>query len=139
MAEFQFQVVTPEGEVIKEDCTFAVLPGEAGELGILPNHAPLIAGLKIGVIRYTKNNLKKFMAVSGGFVKVEDNKLVVLAETAELGELINLGRALAAKERAEQLLAGSGADLDIRRAEMALARALARISAAEANKNDNRL
>lgn len=131
MAEtFALRIVSPEGSVVKEDVEFALLPGEAGELGILPNHAPLISGLDVGVIRYTKNGVKKKISISGGFVEVLDNKAVILAETAEPGELIDLTRAIAAKERAEQRLAQRTSDVDVRRAEMALRKAVARIKAA---------
>ena len=128
---FELRVVSPEGNVLKEDAEFVVLPGEAGELGILPDHAPLIAGLKIGVLRYTKDGIIKRVAISGGFVEVADNKVTVLADTAEPGEMIDLARATAALERAEQRLSQRTAEMDVRRAEFALRKALARISAAE--------
>lgn len=127
---FDLRIVAPEGQVLKEDVEFVVLPGEAGELGILPHHSPLIAGLKTGVLRYTKNGVNKKVALSGGFVEVAENKATVLADTAEPGEMIDLTRAMAAKERAEKRL-NTRADVDIIRAEYALRKALARISAAE--------
>lgn len=128
---FALRVVSPEGNVLKDDVEFVVLPGEAGELGILPNHAPLIAGLNVGVIRYTKEGNIKRLAISGGFVEVADNQVTVLAETAEPGEMIDLARALAAKERAEKRISQRTAELDVRRAEFALRKALSRIQAAE--------
>lgn len=128
---FALRVVSPEGNVLKDDVEFAVLPGEAGELGILPNHAPLIAGLNVGVIRYTKEGDSKRLAISGGFVEVADNQVTVLAETAEPGEMIDLTRALAAKERAEMRISQHRDDVDLRRAEFALKKAVARINAAE--------
>ncbi|CAA7599725.1 ATP synthase, Delta/Epsilon chain, beta-sandwich domain protein [Acididesulfobacillus acetoxydans] len=128
---FKLRVVAPEGQVLREDCEFVVLPGEVGELGILRNHAPLIAGLRVGVVRYTIDSKINLMAVSGGFVEVADNVVSLLAETAEPGDTIDLKRALAAKERAEKRLSHPGGDVDLRRAEMALRKALARISAAE--------
>lgn len=128
---FNLRVVTPEGQVLRESCEFVIIPGEAGELGILPNHAPLIAGLNVGVVRYTIDGKTKLMAISGGFVEVADNVVSLLAETAEPGDMIDLSRALSAKERAEKRLSHPGDDLDLRRAELALRRAVARISAAE--------
>lgn len=128
---FALRVVCPEGNVLKDDVEFVVLPGQAGELGILPNHAPLIAGLNVGVLRYTKDGNTRRMAISGGFVEVADNQVTVLAETAEPGEMIDLARALAAKERAEKRLAQRDGDVDLKRAEFALRKALARIKAAE--------
>ncbi len=128
---FTLRVVSPEGQVVKEEVEFVVLPGESGELGILPNHAPLIAGLQIGVMRYTANGSVRKLALSGGFIEVGYNKATVLADTAEPGDMIDLARALAAKERAEKRLTQRTAEIDLRRAEFALRKAVARISAAE--------
>lgn len=126
---FSLRIVSPEGNLLKEDVEFVVLPGGMGELGILPNHAPLIAGLDIGVIRYTLNGTTKSAAIAGGFAEVIDNSATVLADTAELGEDIDLKRAVEAKERALKRLSNRTSELDIRRAELALRRAAARISA----------
>jgi F-type H+-transporting ATPase subunit epsilon len=127
---FTLRIVSPEGNIFKEDVEFVVLPGEElGELGILPNHAPLIAALKPGVIRYTKDGAVKKIAISGGFVEVGDNLVTVLAETAELAEKIDLERAKAALDRAQKRLANRYPELDITRAELALEKAKARIAA----------
>ncbi len=128
---FSLQIVSPEGNVLKEEVEFVVLPGGLGELGILPNHSPLIAGLDIGVIRYTMNSTVKRVAITGGFVEVADNSATVLANSAELSEVIDLARAVDAKERALKRLAVRSNEIDLRRAEYALRRAAARISAAE--------
>ena len=128
---FSLRIVSPEGNVLKEDVEFVVLPGGLGELGILPNHAPLIAGLNVGVIRYTLNSTINRVAIMGGFVEVIDNSATVLADTAELSEKIDLTRAVEAKERAMTRLAARSNEIDIRRAEYALRRAAARISAVE--------
>ncbi len=131
---FSLQIVSPEGNVLKEEVEFIVLPGGAGELGILPNHSPLIAGLDIGVIRYTQNSTVKRVAITGGFVEVVDNSATVLADTAELSEAIDVSRALDAKERALKRLAARSNEIDVRRAEYALRRAAARINAADDKK-----
>jgi len=131
---FSLSIVSPEGDVLKEAVEFVVLPGGAGELGILPNHAPLIAGLDIGVLRYTLNGVIKRVAIAGGFVEVVDNSAIVLADTAELAEDIDLARAEDAKERAVKRLAASTNEIDLRRAEYALRRASARINASEVKK-----
>lgn len=128
---FSLQIVSPEGNVLKEEVEFVVLPGGAGELGILPNHAALIAGLDTGVIRYTLNSAIKRVAITGGFVEVADNAATVLADTAELSETIDLARAVEAKERAMKRLAARSNEIDLRRAEFALRRAAARINAKE--------
>lgn len=126
---FSLRIVSPEGDVLKENVEFVVLPGGLGELGILPNHAPLIAGLDVGVIRYTVNGTTNQAAIAGGFVEVVDNAAVVLADTAELAEKIDVKRAMEAKERALNRLASRTNEIDVRRAEYALRRATARISA----------
>jgi len=126
---FSLRIVSPEGNVLKEDVEFAVLPGGLGELGILPNHAPLISGLNVGVLRYTLNSTIKRVAITGGFAEVIDNSVTVLADAAELSEEIDLTRAVEAKERATKRLASNASEIDVRRAEYALRRAAARISA----------
>jgi len=131
---FSLQIVSPEGNVLKEEVEFIVLPGGAGELGILPNHSPLIAGLDIGVIRYTLDGTIKRVAITGGFVEVVDNSTIVLADTAELSENIDLARAVEAKERATKRLLARSNEIDERRAEYALRRAAARISAVQDKK-----
>ena len=131
---FSLRIVSPEGNVLKEEVEFVVLPGGAGELGILPNHAPLIAGLDIGVVRYTLNGNVKRLALAGGFVEVADNATTVLADTAELSEEIDLPRAREAKERATKRLSSASSEIDLKRAEYALRRALARINASEGSK-----
>ncbi|MDQ7093035.1 F0F1 ATP synthase subunit epsilon [Desulfosporosinus sp. PR] len=131
---FALRIVSPEGDVLKEDVEFVVLPGGAGELGILPNHAPLIAGLSVGVARYTLNGTVKRVALAGGFVEVADNSATVLADTAELSEEIDLQRALAAKERATKRLSAVNTETDVKRAEFALRKAVARINASEDKK-----
>lgn len=128
---FTLRVVSPEGNVLKEEAEFVVLPGESGEIGILPNHAPLITAMNIGVIRYRVNGSIHKISTSGGFVEVADNKVTILADSAEKGEMIDLNRAIAAKERAEKRLSQKSKDVDIRRAELAFHRALARINAAQ--------
>lgn len=130
---FALRIVSPTGDILKEDVEFVVLPGGLGELGILPNHAPLIAGLDIGVIRYTKESKVKRVANAGGFVEVIDNTVTVLSDTAERSEDIDVKRAQGAKERALKRLAdhSNASDIDIKRAEIALRRAIARINAAE--------
>lgn len=131
---FALRIVSPEGDVLKEDVEFVVLPGGSGELGILPNHAPLIAGLDVGVARYTLNGTVKRIAIAGGFVEVADNSATILADTAELSEDIDLQRALAAKERATKRLSALTSEIDVKRAEFALRKAAARISASEDKK-----
>lgn len=135
MAEstFMLEIVTPEQILLRDEVQFMVAPGAEGELGIMKNHAPLVAALNIGVLRYKNaSGTQKKMALSGGFVEVIDNVARVLAETAENGEHIDVLRAKAAKERAERRLQAREDNLNLARAEMALKRAIARLKAAEA-------
>ncbi|MFA7078047.1 MAG: F0F1 ATP synthase subunit epsilon, partial [Syntrophomonas sp.] len=126
------EIVTPEDRLLKDEVQFVVVPEINGELGVLRNHAPLIAALDIGVLRYTDpNGAIKKMAVSGGFMEVMDNEARILAETAEHGTKIDVLRAKAAKERAEARIAAKAAETNMTRAEFALHRAIARIRAAE--------
>ena len=136
---FALRIVSPDGDVLNEDVEFVVLPGAAGELGILPNHAPLIAGLDVGVLRYTLNGVNNRVAIAGGFVEVIDNSAIVLADTAELSEDIDLARAVMAKERAVKRLAITSNEIDLKRAEFALRRAAARINASDNKKQGIKL
>lgn len=129
---FTLEVVTPEELLYKDEVQFVVVPETYGELGVLRNHAPMIAALDVGVLRYTDvNGSIKRMAVSGGFMEVMNNAARVLAETAEHGDDIDVLRAKAAKERAEARLASRADDTNMARAEAALKRAIARIRATE--------
>lgn len=124
------EVVSPERLVLREEVGSLVVPAAQGYLGVLPDHAPLVTGLKPGVVKYRVNGEVKRMAVSGGFMEVKDNKAVLLADTAERAEEIDVARAIRARERAERRLQERTADLDVARAETALQRSLARIRAA---------
>jgi len=126
---FNFIVVAPDGEVLNKDVEFVRARSEEGELGILPNHAPLIASLEIGVVAYKEDGKENKIAVSGGFMEIANNKVTILANTAETAESIDLQRAEAAKERAEKRLKEKSPDTDLDRAEVALKRAMARIKA----------
>jgi F-type H+-transporting ATPase subunit epsilon len=135
MAEstFMLEIVTPEQILLRDEVQFMVAPGAEGELGIMKNHAPLVAALDIGVLRYNNaSGTQKKMALSGGFMEVIDNVARVLAETAEHGEDIDILRAKAAKERAERRIQAREDNLNLARAEMALKRAISRLKAAEA-------
>lgn len=124
----RLEIVTPEKKVFSGDVHFVVVPGQLGELGILPNHAPLMSALKIGIVRVQEDNKTIMkMAISGGFVEIRGNKVTVLADTAELAEDIDRERAEKAKERAEKRLAEKNPDLDVLRAELALKRAINRL------------
>ncbi len=100
----KFEVVTPESVVLKDEVTQVTVPTQNGEITILPDHIPLVASLSHGVIETkTKSGETKIMSVSGGFVEVLKNKVVILADTAERAEEIDLARAEEARKRAEDI------------------------------------
>ena len=135
MAEntYMLEVVTPEKIVYRDEVQFTVVPAIDGEIGVLMNHAPLVAALNIGLVRYKDSSgAEKKVAISGGFIEVIDNHGRVLAETAEHGEEIDVLRAKAAKERAERRMAQRDESLNYVRAEQSLKRAIARLKAAGA-------
>ena len=124
----KLEVITPEQIALQDESTSVVVPGVDGELGIWPNHAPLLAGLKPGVITYKTASGTQKLVVSGGFIEISNNVISVIAPAAEKATDIDFARAEAPKKRAEERLAQKNADIDIARAQAALARAKARLS-----------
>ena len=131
MSSFLLEVVTPERKVYAEEAEMVVVKGVAGELGILANHIPLVTPLKIAPVKVKKGNSEEWIAVNGGFMEVRKDKVVILAETAELPGDIDVERATAAKERAEARLRNKQDEIDFRRAELALQKALNRIDVSQ--------
>ncbi|MBI4461366.1 MAG: F0F1 ATP synthase subunit epsilon [Acidobacteria bacterium] len=129
---FELQVVTPERLVVREDVDEAQIPAKNGYLGILPGHAPLLSELRVGEISYRRGAAWSYLAVAWGFVEVLPDRVIVLAETAERAEEIDLERATAARRRAEERLARASQDpsIDLNRAQVALERALVRLQVA---------
>lgn len=101
--KLKFEITTPEKIVYSAEVDEVVLPTPQGEIGILPNHIPLVSLLTPGEIRIKKDGEAVFMAVSGGFIEVRPDKVVALADTAEHAEEIDEQRAEEARKRAEQL------------------------------------
>lgn len=129
---FNIDIVTPDTTVFSGEVTRFSAPSVDGYFEILYNHTPFLAALKIGIIALTDGEKrKKYFAVSGGFAEVYDNRVIVLAETAEFMEKIDISRAQVSKERALKRLAGKSPEVDVKRAQIALLRALNRISIAE--------
>lgn len=128
---FQLEVVTPEKVLVKDSAEEMQLPGKDGYLGILPGHAPLITELAIGQMTYRSGGTTHALAVAWGFAEVLPDKVTVLAELAERAEDINVQRAREAKERAEKRLSSGDTNVDVPRAQAALARANSRLQVAE--------
>lgn len=131
MAVITIDILTPERQVLQAHADSVVVPASDGELGILSHHAPLVAELQAGQIRMRTGNDTQYFAVSGGFIEVQNNHVVVLAETAEMAHDIDVERARQAAERAKAVLRAPAAALDLALAEAALRRALARLHAVE--------
>ncbi|MFW5888399.1 MAG: ATP synthase F1 subunit epsilon [Patescibacteria group bacterium] len=99
----QFEIVTPERQVLKEEITQVTLPTKQGEVTILPGHVPLVASLDAGVIEIAKKDgYHDIMSLSGGFVEVLKDKVVILADIAERAEEIDVEKAEEARKRAEE-------------------------------------
>jgi F-type H+-transporting ATPase subunit epsilon len=128
----QLVIVTPERQLLSEAVSEVTVPGLEGQLGVLPGHAPLITELGIGELNYRRkaDGKQSVLAVVGGFAEVLGERVTILAETAERAEEIDLERAQAALARAEKRVASSDATVDWDRAFIALQRALIRIQVA---------
>ena len=125
------EVITPDAAVLHEDVDFVLVRALDGDLGIMPNHAPLIASLSIWPLCYDKGGKRQCVTVASGFLEVHDNTVTVITPASEKPEDIDVARAQSAKKRAEDRLAAHAADLDVTRAEAALQRALRRLDVAE--------
>jgi F-type H+-transporting ATPase subunit epsilon len=124
----QLEVYTPTRQVLNTRTEFVALPCESGELGVLYNHQPMIAGLTIGILSYgVPNSAQNHVFVSGGFAEVRQNRVTVLADVAELAEEIDAARAIAARERAERRLHQPMGQRDVLLSQLALQRALTRL------------
>ena len=125
------EVITPDAAVLHEDVDFVLVRALDGDLGIMPNHAPLIASLSIWPLCYDKGGKRQYVTVASGFLEVHDNTVTVITPALEKPEDIDVDRAKSAEKRAEDRLAAHAADIDTTRAEAALQRALRRLDVAE--------
>ncbi len=132
MAEtIELEIVTPERQVVKDRATEIQIPGRNGYLGILPGHAPLITELAIGEIVYTSESGSTSLSVAWGFAEVLPDKVTILAETAERAEDIDLERAQADRDRAQERLKLAEDTEQFEEALNELARAESRIATAK--------
>ena len=131
MATVRLDIVTAERVVYSEDVDVVVAPGVEGQLGILPHHAPLMTTLQAGELRARKGGEEFFLAISGGFLEVRPDRVIVLADAAERAEEIDIARAEEAKRRAEEQLSRPTPGVDMARVEAALHRSLIRLKVAE--------
>jgi F-type H+-transporting ATPase subunit epsilon len=126
--KLRIEIVTGERVVLtEEDVDMVSVPGAAGQLGILPEHAPLVTLLAHGELRIKKGNTEQSILVFGGFMEVNDNKVLVLADTAERLEELDLARAEDARKRAEASIAGRTSTMELAEAQASLRRANLRL------------
>jgi len=131
VSSIRLDIVTAERVVYSEDVNVVVAPGIEGQLGILPHHAPLMTTLLPGELRVKKGEEEFSLAISGGFLEVRPDRVIVLADAAERAGEIDVARAEEAKRRAQERLTHLAPDVDATRAEAALRRSLARLKVAE--------
>jgi F-type H+-transporting ATPase subunit epsilon len=132
MKTIKVSVVTPDGPVYESDVEMVSTKAQSGELGILPGHIPMVAPLQIGSVRLKNGGKTEYVAVSGGLLEVRPDQVSILAQSAEVSESIDVERALRAKQRAEERLREQQrTNVDFKRAEMALQRAINRLSVSE--------
>jgi len=138
MAKIKLEIVTAERLVYSEDVDAVIAPGVNGELGIMPQHAPLMTMILPGMITVKNGNDETNLAVSGGFIEVRPDRVIILADTAERAEEIDIARAEEARRRAEAAKAEAttaGAEAQMA-AEAALARAMVRIKVAQRRRRE---
>ena len=131
MTTLNLEIITAERVVYSADVEMLVAPGVEGQLGILPFHAPLMTVLTPGELVVRVGGEETHMAVTGGFLEVRPDKVVVLADAAERAEEIDVDRAEAAMKRAEERLKSTDPGMDLEKAEAALWRSLTRLKVAE--------
>ncbi len=132
------EIVTPEKRAFTGDVDEVIVPGTEGEMGILPHHAPLVSTLGQGVLRLRRGGEEEEFAIFGGFVQVRADRVVVLAETADMGSAIDLERAERARREAERVLEAGLEPADLETARAALQRAIIRVRLAERGESRRR-
>ncbi|WP_080872379.1 F0F1 ATP synthase subunit epsilon [Oceanobacillus timonensis] len=130
MSTLEVSVVTPEGPILEDSFDMVVCKADTGEIGILPKHIPLVSPLQISIARLKKADDTVEVAISGGFMEVQPDKVTILAQSAETANHIDVLRAREAKDRAEKRLQDKSDTVDRYRAEHALKRAVNRLEIA---------
>ena len=131
MEKLYLEIITPERVLTRQDVDMVEAPGAAGEFGVLPGHVAFLSTLDHGEVRFMADGNTRFIATSGGFAEVLENRVTLLLDTAEFGEEVDVARAQKARERAEAGLSRlSFEDEEFRSFQAALMRAITRISVA---------
>ena len=122
----QLEIVSPERRAYSDEVDMVIVPGIDGQLGILPHHTRLISALGIGELRIKKGGSEQSMLISGGFVEVRPDKVIVMADLAEPSDEIDEARAIEARKAAEAELESAADHVDVERIRAALQTALMR-------------
>jgi len=130
MATIRLEIVTPEKMVFSEDVDAIQAWGVEGQLGILPHHAPLMTMLQPGDLVIRRGSQEELLTISGGFLEVRPDKVVILADACERAEEIDEARAEEAKRRAQETLKTAATEVDTAAAVASLRRSLARLKTA---------
>ena len=131
MSPIHLDIVTAERQVYSDEVDILVAPGVQGQLGVLPHHIPLMTTMEPGEMVARKGGEEMTWAISGGFLEVKPDRIIVLADTAERDDEIDLSRAEEARRRAEERLRQRTPDIDVSRAEAALQRSITRLRVAQ--------
>ena len=131
MATIHVDVVSAEESIFSGEATFVALPGENGELGILPRHTPLITRIKPGAVRIVRadNKEEEFVFVAGGILEVQPGSVTVLADTAIRGHDLDEAKALEARKQAEEAMKNAKSDIDLAAAQGEFAAMAAQLAA----------
>lgn len=128
MDKIHIEIIQPSGKKLDSMIDSVIIPGSEGDFEVLPDHTPFITKIRPGTLFVQTDNKDFKFAIHDGFVTVENNHIIIITETIENDNEIDLDRAEAAKKRAESRLSSGSKDIDFRRASVALHRALARIN-----------
>ena len=132
MSVIRVEIVSAEGAIFSGDAQMLFAPAQMGELGIAPRHAPLLTNLKPGEVRVqTEDGEERFFFVTGGIMEIQPHLVTVLADSALRGDQLDEEAALAARDRAREVLAGRHDEIDLAQAQAELVEAEARYRAAQ--------
>jgi F-type H+-transporting ATPase subunit epsilon len=131
MSPIKLDIVSAERLVYSDEVDMVIAPGAEGQLGILPHHASLMTMLEPGELLIKKGGAETSLVISGGFMEVRPDQIIVLADAAERIEEIDVARAEEARRRAEESLEHPTPDIDLEKSEAALRRSLVRLKAVD--------
>src|SRR4030043_1972476 len=138
VATFRLEIVTAERMIFSDDVSAVIAWGVEGQLGMLPHHAPLMTMLQPGDLMIRKDKEEEFFAISGGFLEVRPDKVIVLADACERADEIDIVRAEEARKRAQETMKAAPLTAEAASAEAALRRSFARLKAAERKRRNSR-